>query len=1001
MRAALSRFLGVLVSLSLCVPLFAQTNYNGIWTGTFNLSSQCSNGSFNSSGPASGYFSQSGSQVTGAISLDTIGVPDENCQQAGTYLLVVPVSGTVSGSSLVIPGELHASDITVTTFNVITSVNGNTMTLGFKDENGAAIGGGTLQRTDTTPQATSSGASTGGYSASDQWAGLCTNTISYSGSFTGSATRAGSLVAADGSVTGDKFPQPNQDGTCSTIDGAFTSLTFSGKISGNSVTGSILFVGAYSFTGTISGNTITGTAVSNQIPGFSSTVQLSLSVQPTTGGGGTPKVTVSELPAGMLQPSGQAGATDKFSLTNTGDAAAQVTLTPGASFYTLSTTSLSLAPGQTQVILVTGKAQPAGTYSDNVSISGSGVPSGTVVKIQLASVAAPTGSVNATTTVGRVDTVSTGNTASGSIQFTNTGSDTLTGLVTADVPWLTPTNPIVTIPPGQTATINFTIDRTKRPDADALVGSVSCNLFLTFLTGGTGAKPVTLANTSTRTVAVPVQDTAKPSVTAGSPSPLSAGEIALFMPGMRSSDRVVSDLILANPRSASVNDVKLFAATSAASPASVISVPTLSGDAPAAYAAIARNAFNFTGQSASVELRSAQASSLGATAIQISTPAGRASYATAIPVLRSDGGAASSEKLFLPGVEKGSALTTTLDVQEMTGKAMNVLTEFLKSDGSVLSSRTDSLGAFGFLEVPDAVPSGASSIRLTNQTSGARLGAYARINDATSGDSFTVVDPKATFAGASGDLIVPVFAGATSSVTRFVDVVNSSSSSTSVNVTTVGGSQRRHAARSHGTTGATFVTPQIEASQTLTLGGQQSTRVNVDAIANGFLRLNSASPVVANGRFVITSNGATFGSALPAIPASTSLAVNQGRRFTGVSDASAQTITAATPGTYRPTLMLIETAGQSAKVRVTLNYTLPGGSRAVSSATAQREFTVNASQSLVVSDLAASVIGSSRNDIGDLRNMQVDVDVIDGAGRVIPVIGMVDNSTGDLMVRAQ
>jgi len=134
---------------------------------------------------------------------------------------------------------------------------------------------------------------------------------------------------------------------------------------------------------------------------------------------------------------------------------------------------------------------------------------------------------------------------------------------------------------------------------------------------------------------------------------------------------------------------------------------------------------------------------------------------------------------------------------------------------------------------------------------------------------------------------------------------------------------------------------------------------------------------------------------------SASLSVNQNRRFTGVSDASAPTIAAATPGTYRPTLMLIETAGQSAKVRVTLNYTLPGGSRANAAATAQKEFTVTASQGLVVSDLAGSIIGTSRGNIGDLRNMQVDIDVIDGAGRVIPVLGLVDNSTGDLMVRSQ
>ena len=136
---------------------------------------------------------------------------------------------------------------------------------------------------------------------------------------------------------------------------------------------------------------------------------------------------------------------------------------------------------------------------------------------------------------------------------------------------------------------------------------------------------------------------------------------------MRSSDRLVSDLVLVNARSASVPDVKLFAATSASSFSKVLSVPTLSGDAPAAFAAIAKNAFDISGPSASVQLRSAQAASVGINPMQVSTPAGRTSYATAVPTLRSDSGASASQKLYLPGVEKSSSLQTTLDLQEMTG----------------------------------------------------------------------------------------------------------------------------------------------------------------------------------------------------------------------------------------------------------------------------------------------------------------------------------------------
>ena len=60
---------------------------------------------------------------------------------------------------------------------------------------------------------------------------------------------------------------------------------------------------------------------------------------------------------------------------------------------------------------------------------------------------------------------------------------------------------------------------------------------------------------------------------------------------------------------------------------------------------------------------------------------------------------------------------------------------------------------------------------------------------------------------------------------------------------------------------------------------------------------------------------------------------------------------------------------------------------------------LSAGQMLIVSNLASNVIGSQRDSLGDLRNMQVDVDVTDGSGRVLPFIESVDNASGDIMVR--
>ncbi|MGZ4809450.1 MAG: hypothetical protein ACXV7D_09000, partial [Thermoanaerobaculia bacterium] len=709
---------------------------------------------------------------------------------------------------------------------------------------------------------------------------------------------------------------------------------------------------------------------------------------------------LSSFPIGMLQPAGSAGATDSFSVTNVGDAQTTVTLTQTASYFTVSPATFNLPAGQTQVVTIVAKAQPAGAFNDTITVSGSGVPPGTTVYVRLLSASPPKGTVNASATVARVESVSAANvTPTGSIEFTNSGNDTLQGIIVADVPWFTPQSGIVTIPPGGKATVNFTIDRSKRPDAGSLIGSARCTVSLVFLGGGQGAKPLPLGSSGSKTTSVSLVDTVKPTVSTATPAPLAAGELALFASGMRSSDRIASDLVLANRRSATVNDMKMYAAASGTSFSKLLNVPALTGDLPSTFAAIAKNIFDINGPTAAVEMRSAQAASVVINPTQVSTPGGKTSYGTALPVLRSDSGAAASEKLFLPGVEKSSTTQTALELQEMTGSSTTVKTEFLRADGGVISTRTDPLSSFGFLEVADAVPTTASTVRITNTGSG-RIAAYARVSDSTTGDAWTVIDPKAEFANASGDLLIPIFPGSSN---RFVDVMVPGSASASVRVQTVGGSSRRRSVRTKSIGGGSSTYEAVSEAtidRTVNIGSQQTMRLTVDAIPAGYVRLSASSPVVASGRLVLTSGtGGAFGTALPAIPVSAAIAINQTHRFTGIDDAGATSVSAGTPGTYRASLMLMETAGQSAKVRVTLNFTLPGGTRTTGTVTAQREFSVAASQHMLITDLAATVIGSQRANYGDLRNLQVDVDVIEGGGRVIPAAASTDNSTGDLMIR--
>ena len=131
------------------------------------------------------------------------------------------------------------------------------------------------------------------------------------------------------------------------------------------------------------------------------------------------------------------------------------------------------------------------------------------------------------------------------------------------------------------------------------------------------------------------------------------------------------------------------------------------------------------------------------------------------------------------------------------------------------------------------------------------------------------------------------------------------------------------------------------------------------------------------------------------------MANGQGKRFTGVDDSSAKTVAAATAATYRATLMLIETSGQTATVRVTLRYNFIAGSTVSAQGVSSRDFDIGPSQMMTIANLARTVIGAQRDAFGDLRNMHVDVDVVGGSGKVLSFMEAIDNASGGITVRAE
>lgn len=710
------------------------------------------------------------------------------------------------------------------------------------------------------------------------------------------------------------------------------------------------------------------------------------------------RVVISNPPRGFVQRAGEGGGSDSFTLSNLGEGPANITLMPSGNFFTVTPTTLSIGGGASQVITISGTPQPAGSYQGSVAVSGDGVAGGTVVRVHMLSATPPAGKVDPRPTEARSEVSSQqGQGASGSVGFTNHGNAALQGIAVSDVPWIVPQSGIITIPAGQTVPVAFTIDASKRPD-DAPIGALTGKMSLVFLPG-TGSNLTTGilgSGVTSSNVSVTLVHVARPSVAQGAPPPLQAGERALFVSGVSSTPRV-SDLILSNSSTTSVGNLRLYFSGSSGI-AQNAALPTLQPNNVIAFPAVVKTVFAAPSASGSAQVRSPDVSRISIAATHLRTTAPAGTFGTALPVFHSDRGVGAGGQIVLPGVIRSSGMQTDLVVQELTGNSAAFQVDFINSTGGVVASLAQqTLAAFASARFDDVVPAGATAARIRNVSAGsARIAAYGLIGTAA-GDAWVVTDPSTE--GSATDLIVPVIsAGAEAETSLFVTNRNEAAGAVSIDIRAAAPGRRRAVSRG---TSSGSLTPVTEATSSLNLAPFATGTVSVPN-GPGYARITSASgAIAASARTFRSANGEVFGSGLPVVPASAGLTNGQRTRFAGVEDAGTATRAAATPATFRTNLVLIETGAQSAVVRVTLHYSFASSALATAPAQSTKEFTMAAGQFLQVTDLARQIIGSERESFGDLRNMSVDVAVVSGSGRVLPFLHIVDNGSGDSIVRTE
>ena len=726
----------------------------------------------------------------------------------------------------------------------------------------------------------------------------------------------------------------------------------------------------------------------------------------------TPLLNIVSFPAPMLQPAGTGGATTSYVVTNAGGASTTVTITQSSPvFFTQTPTSFTLAPGATQTISITGLPQQAGAFEGASTAATSGSVS-FAVPVKLLSAAPPVGTVTADAAVNRVDVAgASGTNPTGSVQFKNNGNATLTGILTSDVPWIIPQSGVVTIAPGQTVTLTFTIDRSKRPDPSAAIGSAEGSLTLTFL-GGTGsplAKQGPLDNTSVipSVSLVKVIDTVQPTLsTAGIPT-LASGEIALFVAGVGHTTSTtgklfVSDVSMLNPQgSKSIDDVKLYytPTTGNVSTARTTSLPSVPGQVSVAVADVVKNVFSGTEEVGTLHIRTKDADKLAVAATVLTTNNAAGTFGNTIPVFRSDRAAAQNNVLVLTGLRKDSTTHTNLYIQEVAGSDATVTIDYLGADGTTISSSPQSISAFKLQQLVNAVPTNAVAAMITNtSTNGAKIAAYATPLDEVSSDTWAIADWATQYGYAATDpVVVPIAGnihGANNTFYRTDLAITNRTTSTAT--ATLGYRSR---------TGS-FV------SKTINLGSKQ-TQVLQDVVGTyfavsgdtvGFITVTpvTGSFAVASRTFAtVGSKSDTFGTGVPSLASASALKNGGTRPIAGLNDANRTTVLANRAGTFRTNFALMETTGNSATVRVTFRFTFPAGQKAQGIGSAFRDYTLNGNQFMLLNSIAGEILGPARLQFGDLTNVEADFQVISGTGGVVLFTSSVDNATGDTILRTE
>ncbi len=703
----------------------------------------------------------------------------------------------------------------------------------------------------------------------------------------------------------------------------------------------------------IGGTTRTATFTWPSSGGFS------VSVSNSSCGGASTSATVSitTLPASVVLTSPPSGMvqgvkeTDSFTLTNLGGTPTNITMvedTPGGGLpltpLVHNPETFSLQPGESQAVAVTfggglGKSPQAlglelFTFTTPV---GAGAPSDLRIPITMLLTSDPNGSV-APHVETRLDAVADPSIVryDTTVRYTNTGSGLLQGVLVPSATWIDAGSfPSIILDPGESEDRVIHIDRSKRPDAAAPLGSVASDLTLLYLDEFGKARSTSAG--SSASLATAVVDTAKPTTSAAGIPPLSSDEVALFLPGvghvLGSVGLFLSDVSITNTApSGPINQMRMFYLPVGGTTAQESTVPTIEAGSPLALADVVKQTFSEDSQIGTLQLRTSLPDRISAVATIFNSSNPLGTYGTAIPLFRSDRSAAKNEKIYITGLRKSSSSHSNLFLQEVVGAPISMRIEYRNVAGQLVGTSAESLPAWGLIQRSDVAPDGATSVIITvdDEVEG-KLVAFATPVDRASGDTWTITDWRMFYGYGDGEpTVIPIVGSVRgANETHFrtdVAIMNTGASSTSVAVSYYGRAGERVEKN-------LTLAPNATAELGDVVGGFLA--ISGDSVGSITVRPAPGGSIAVTSRTFTTAAGqpGTYGTGVPTLGLSASLRPGDVRRIGGLEDATFSTISARRAASFRTNFGLVETAGGSALIRATLRYTASSGS--VAAATVQ------------------------------------------------------------------